>query len=447
MIRSTKGLKALALAGAASVLLAACSSTSSTPSEGDSSSPSASASQKADPAASCEAPSSPGQDALRIGTILPNTGTLAYLAPPAEAGIGLAVEDINAAGGVLDQDVTVEPRTDSGDSNDLTVSSAAATQLIDAKVPVAIGAESSSVTLNVIDQLTAACIVEISPANTASSLSGYSSYYFRTAPPDSVQGSALGTQIVNDGRANVAFLVFNDTYGTGLRDAVQESVEASGGSVVYGGTGEGQEFPPGQTTFSSEVTAALATDPDAIVILAFDETKSIVPELVAQGADMTTIYMSDGNTADYSEDFDPGTLEGAQGTIPGAFPSTDLQQRFSDFYQESAGEGLADYSYAQESYDATMLAALAAVKGGGTDSGTIQANMAAVSGADGGTECSTFADCKTAIEAGDDIAYTGPSGIGPFDDQNDPSSAFIGIYQFDGDNKIVYQTAVEGTVQ
>jgi neutral amino acid transport system substrate-binding protein len=447
MIRSTKGLKALALAGAASVLLAACSSTSSTPSEGDSSSPSASASQKADPAASCEAPSSPGQDALRIGTILPNTGTLAYLAPPAEAGIGLAVEDINAAGGVLDQDVTVEPRTDSGDSNDLTVSSAAATQLIDAKVPVAIGAESSSVTLNVIDQLTAACIVEISPANTASALSGYSSYYFRTAPPDSVQGSALGTQIVNDGRANVAFLVFNDTYGTGLRDAVQESVEASGGSVVYGGTGEGQEFPPGQTTFSSEVTAALATDPDAIVILAFDETKSIVPELVAQGADMTTIYMSDGNTADYSEDFDPGTLEGAQGTIPGAFPSTDLQQRFSDFYQESAGEGLADYSYAQESYDATMLAALAAVKGGGTDSGTIQANMAAVSGADGGTECSTFADCKTAIEAGDDIAYTGPSGIGPFDDQNDPSSAFIGIYQFDGDNKIVYQTAVEGSVQ
>ncbi|KQO81812.1 MULTISPECIES: ABC transporter substrate-binding protein [unclassified Frigoribacterium] len=447
MIRSTKGLKALALAGAASVLLAACSSTSSTPSEGSSSSPSASASQKADPAASCEAPSSPGQDALRIGTILPNTGTLAYLAPPAEAGIGLAVEDINAAGGVLDQDVVVEPRTDSGDSNDLTVSSAAATQLIDAKVPVAIGAESSSVTLNVIDQLTAACIVEISPANTASALSGYSSYYFRTAPPDSVQGSALGTQIVNDGRANVAFLVFNDTYGTGLRDAVQESVEASGGSVVYGGTGEGQEFPPGQTTFSSEVTAALATDPDAIVILAFDETKSIVPELVAQGADMTSIYMSDGNTADYSEDFDPGTLEGAQGTIPGAFPSTDLQKRFNDFYQESAGSALTDYSYAQESYDATMLAALAAVKGGGTDSGTIQANMASVSGADGGTECATFADCKTAIEAGDDIDYTGPSGIGPFDDQNDPSSAFIGIYKFDGDNKIVYQTAVEGSVQ
>ncbi len=149
---------------------------------------SSSSSAKKDPAASCKAPSSPGTDALKIGTILPLTGSLAYLNPPAESGVGLAVEDINAAGGVLDKDVTIDPQTDSGDSTDMTVSSSAATKLVNAKVPVAIGAESSSVTLNVIDQLTSSCIVEISPANTATDLSGYSSYYYRTAPPDSVQG-------------------------------------------------------------------------------------------------------------------------------------------------------------------------------------------------------------------------------------------------------------------
>ena len=102
------------------------------------------------------------------------------------------------------------------------------------------------VTLNVIDQLTSNCIVEISPANTASDLSGYSSYYYRTAPPDSVQGSALGQLVTGDGNAKVAFLVFNDTYGTGLRNSVQAAVEASGGQVVYGGKGKGQEFPPGR---------------------------------------------------------------------------------------------------------------------------------------------------------------------------------------------------------
>ncbi|MFJ3385032.1 MULTISPECIES: ABC transporter substrate-binding protein [unclassified Curtobacterium] len=441
MIRTTRATTALALAGVAAVLLAACSTSGSA----DPSS-SASASKK-DPAASCEAPSSPGTDALKIGTILPLTGSLAYLNPPAEAGVGLAVDDINAAGGVLDKDVTIDPQTDSGDSTDMTVSSSAASKLVNAKVPVAIGAESSSVTLNVIDQLTSNCIVEISPANTASDLSGYSSYYYRTAPPDSVQGSALGQLVTGDGNAKVAFLVFNDTYGTGLRNSVQEAVESSGGQVVYGAKGKGQEFPPGQTTFSSEVTAALAAKPDAIVVLAFDETKSIIPELVSQGWDMSKVYMSDGNTADYSKDFDKGTLTGAQGTIPGASPKDDLKQRLAAYYKKSSGKELADYSYAAESYDATTLAALAAVKGKGTDSGTIQANMDKVSGVDGGTECSTFKDCKALLDDGKDIHYTGPSGIGPFDSNNDPSSAYIGIYKFDGDNKPVYQSAIQGSVK
>lgn len=441
MIRTTRATTALAVAGAAALLLAACSTSGS-------SSPSSSASggAKKDPAASCKAPDTPSTEAMKIGTILPLTGSLAYLNPPAESGVGLAVDDINAAGGVLDKDVSIDPATDSGDSNDMTVSSSAATKLVNAKVPVVIGAESSSVTLNVIDQLTSSCIVQISPANTATDLSGYSSYYYRTAPPDSVQGSALGQLVTGDGNAKVAFLVFNDTYGTGLRNSVQKAVEASGGQVVYGAKGKGQEFPPGQTTFSSEVTAALATKPDAIVVLAFDETKSIIPELKSQNADMKKIYMSDGNTADYSKDFDKGTLAGAQGTIPGASPKDDLKKRLVEFYKKSSGKDLADFSYAAESYDATTLAALAAVKGKGTDSGTIQANMAAVSGADGGTKCSTFKECKTILDSGKDIHYTGPSGIGPFNDKNDPSSAFIGIYKFDGDNKPVYQSAIQGSV-
>ncbi|MBT2501909.1 ABC transporter substrate-binding protein [Curtobacterium sp. ISL-83] len=442
MTRTTRATTALALAGAAALLLAACSTTTSAD-------PTASASggPKKDPAASCKAPATPSTDALKIGTILPLTGSLAYLNPPAEAGVGLAVEDINSAGGVLGKNVAISPATDSGDSNDMTVSSSAATKLVNAKVPVVIGAESSSVTLNVIDQLTSNCIVEISPANTATDLSGYSSYYYRTAPPDSVQGSALGQLITGDGHAKVAFLVFNDTYGTGLRNSVQTAIEASGGQVVYGAKGKGQEFPPGQTTFSSEVTAALATKPDAIVVLAFDETKSIIPELKSQNADMKSIYMSDGNTADYSKDFDKGTLADAQGTIPGASPKGDLKQRLAAFYKKSSGKDLADYSYAAESYDATTLAALAAVKGKGTDSGTIQKNMAAVSGADGGTACATFKACAALLTSGKDIHYTGPSGIGPFNKKNDPSSAYIGIYKFDGDNKPVYKSAIQGSAK
>ena len=48
------------------------------------------------------------------------------------------------------------------------------------------------------------------------------------------------------------------------------------------------------------------------------------------------------------------------------------------------------------------------------------------------------------IAAGKEIRYTGPSGIGPIDDENDPSSAFIGIYQYDANNKNVLSGTVEG---
>jgi len=445
MIRSTTALKALAIAGAASLLLVGCSSTGTKTSASASSTPKSTA--KADPAASCKAPSTPSTDALKIGTLLPLTGSLAYLGPPAVAGAGLALADINAAGGVAGKPATIASVTDSGDSTDLTVSSGAAAKLKAAKVSVVLGAESSSVTLNVIDQITGSCTVEISPANTASALSGYSSYYYRTAPPDSVQGSALGQLVVGDGNAKVAFLVFNDSYGTGLRDSTQKAIEAAGGSVVYGGTGKSQEFPPGQKTFSSEVTAALAAKPDAIVILAFDETKQIVPELVSQGWNMKKTYMSDGNTADYSKDFPAGTLNGGKGTIPGAQPTTALKARLNAWYQKNDGKALSDYSYAAESYDAVTLAALAADKGKGTDAGTIQANLAAVSGASGGTKCATYAACKKLIDAGTDIQYQGPSGIGPFNKNNDPSSAYIGIYKYDAKNVPAYQSSIQGAVK
>ncbi|UAL28331.1 ABC transporter substrate-binding protein [Nocardioides rotundus] len=433
-----------------SVALTACgSSDSSNEGSGSGSGESQSASESAEGStnedftkAECTGDQN-SSNAFRVGGILPLTGNLAFLGPPEIAGVGLAVSDINAAGGVDGADACYDIQ-DSGDSTDMAVSSASANSLVSSKPSVVIGAASSSVTLNVVDTFADNKIVEISPANTAVDLSGYSPYYFRTAPPDGIQGAALGTLIAQDGYQKVAFLVFNDTYGTGLRNAVQEQFEGSGGSCVYGCKGDGDEFPAGQTTFSSEVSAALAAKPDAIVVLAFDETKAIVPELKQQGWDMSKTYYTDGNTADYSKDFPAGTLEGAKGTIPGADASAEVKARLSGWHEQVEGEALSDYAYGAESYDAVILAALAAVKGGATDSETIQKNMAAVSGATDGEECTSYEDCVALLDEGSEIKYTGPSGIGPIDDENDPSSAFIGIYQFDNNNKNVFSTTVEG---
>ena len=451
---TTTWAKAMAAGAALALSLTACGSDSgSTEASGESSSPSDAGSSSADSGSDsgsseqftndeCSA-NATSADFLKVGGILPLTGNLAFLGPPEIAGVGLAVNDINAAGGV-DGTEACHDIQDSGDSTDMSVSTSSAGSLIQGQPSVVVGAASSSVSLNVVDTFADAQIVQISPANTAVDLSGYSDFYFRTAPPDTIQGNALGNLVASDGFQKVAFLVFNDTYGTGLRNYTQQAIEAAGGEVVYGGRGDGNEFPAGQTTFSSDVSAALKTNPDAIVILAFDETKAIVPELAAQGWDMSKAYFSDGNTADYGEDFEPGTLTGAKGTIPGADAAQDFKDRLSSWYESAEGQGLSDYAYAAESYDATILAALAAIKGGSTESATIQQNLAAVSGSTGGQACGDFEECAGLLADGEEIQYQGPSGIGPINDQNDPSSAFVGIYQFNEENAPELVTTVEG---
>jgi neutral amino acid transport system substrate-binding protein len=430
MNRRMTAAKGIALAAVLSLGLAACASDSEPEGEGE---------ETSDEAMTDAEP-------LSIGTILPVTGTLAFLGPPEIAGVGLAIEDINAAGGVLGNDVTVE-WGDSGDTTDPSVASSTATDLISNGVSAVIGAASSGVSLSVVDTFAEAEVMQISPANTAADLSGYGDFFARTAPPDTVQGAALGSLILDDGHMDVAMLVQNEAYGTGLRDHTQSAIEAGGGSVVYGAGGAGEEFPPGETNFGAQVTAALAAEPDAIVIIAFEETVAIVNELVAQGWEFDgTTYFCDGNLSNYGDQFDEGTLAGVQGTLPGAQADEDFRERLTTWYADNEGGELADFSYSAESYDATMLAALAAVKGGATDGRTIADNIRAVSGADGGTEVSTFEEAVAAIEAGEDIHYQGLSGTGPLNDANDPSSAFIGIYSYDDANEYSFVREIEGSI-
>lgn len=93
-----------------------------------------------------------------------------------------------------------------------------------------------------------------------------------------------------------------------------------------------------------------------------------------------------------------------------------------------------------------MLVALAALKAGSADSAGIAENMAAVSGATGGTECTGWVECRDLVEAGEEIFYQSVAGTGPFNSANDPSSAFIGVYVYDESNVPIWTDAVFGEV-
>lgn len=418
----------LALAASAALVLAGCSSSTPEPEA------------PADNGGS-EAPAELGT--LKIATLLPHTGSLGFLMPPVQAGIAQALADIEAAGGI---EIEVVAEGNEGDGSDMTVVEKGADDVVNSGATFVLGAMSSSRTLHVVDKITGAGILMGSPSNTATDLSGKSPLYFRTAPPDSVQGDALANQIISDGKASVGFLTFNDDYGLGLRDTIQSVVEANGAEVVYGAKGDGDEFPVDQKSFSSEVTAIKDSGAEAIVIVTFDQINQILPELLAQGVDPANVYLVDGNANSFADVVDQGKVVGMQGSIPGAQANDEFKAQLEEIYKAEFGEDLQSLTYGPEAYDLVNIVALAATKAGATDSASVQAQIAAVTGANGGDECTTFADCLALLNDGKDISYRGKSGTGPLNANNDPSSAFIGIYKYDESNSPVFQRAVEGSV-
>jgi branched-chain amino acid transport system substrate-binding protein len=359
---------------------------------------------------------------LKIGSLLPTTGSLAFLGPPEIAGVNLGIKEINDAGGVLGKPVQVIHR-DSGDTK-TDIATQSTTALLGQGVSAIVGAASSGVSKTVINQITGAGVIQFSPANTSPDFTTWDDkgLYWRTAPSDVLQGKVLGNYMATCGAQTVGMIVLNDAYGTGLAKNVKSAVESAGGKVVAE-----ELFNEGDSQFSSQVDKVLAAKPDAIALITFDQAKSIVPLMTGKGIKPTQIFMVDGNMSDYSKDFKAGTLKGAQGTIPGTFAKDDFKKKLL-----SIDPALKDYSYAGESYDAVNLIALASEAAKSTKGVDIAKQLKAVS--ETGEKCNNFSSCVTLLRNGKDIDYDGQSGPVSFSDAGDPTEAYIGIYDFQDDN-------------
>ena len=219
-----------------------------------------------------------GDGTLTVGTLLPATGDLAFLGPPEFAGVDLAVKDINAAGGVLGKPVK-QVKADSGDGSP-NIAPSETDKLLRAKADAIVGAASSSVSLSVIDKITGAGVVQISPANTSTAFDTYADHglYFRTAPSDVLQGQVMAQTVSGDGHQNIAILARQDSYGEALAANVKKFYTQAGGKVV-----SDQLYDANAANFTAEVNKLKAQSPDAIVLIAFDETKKIIPELIKAG--------------------------------------------------------------------------------------------------------------------------------------------------------------------
>ncbi|WP_226532133.1 ABC transporter substrate-binding protein [Microbacterium paraoxydans] len=408
--RTAKVFAGIALISASAIVVAGCSSTpNAEPSEG-------------------------GEKAavdltLKLGSLLPQTGSLAFLGPPMESGVGLAVQEVNEAAAGITIDLTAE---DEGDT-DTKAYETSITKLQGAGVSAIVGAAASGVSKLILDGNVSAGILQISASNTSPDFTDWddNGLYFRTAPSDLLQGEVLGNLIAEDGAKTLGIIYQNDAYGTGLNDAITTTFEGTGGEVV-----ESVSFNVGDAQFDAQVESIKAQNPDAVAIVSFDQFKTIAPLLVNAGITADKFYMVDGNLSDYGSEI-PVSLEGAQGTKAGPALEDDFTDRLQAYWTGEGNAEVKDFTYAAEAYDAVILVALASLAAGSTEGADIAAKMQEVSGGSGdGEKCTSFADCAKIINDGGTADYDGYSGEVTFDEAGDPQGATIGIYKYNAENTI-----------
>ncbi|MBT2269759.1 ABC transporter substrate-binding protein [Rhodococcus erythropolis] len=427
-------VRTAAVLGAASLALAGCSSDKSDDSSSSGSTSGASAATTS-VTTDCtpeqaKAGATPSTEALRIGTLLPDTGSLSFLGPPMVAGTQLGVNDVNAAGGVLGQPVQLIP----GDSGDTTTDTANTTvdRELAAGTQVIVGAASSSVSLKVIDKIASAGVVMFSPANTSDQFVCYpdKGMYFRTAPTDVLQAQAVAQLISDDGGQRVAIMALNDPYGTGLADNIEKNLIDSG---VPADQIEKIIYDPNAQSFNSEVDQVKNFNPDAVALVGFEESAKIITRMHEVGigpSDGMAMYGVDGNMGNaLGESVAKPLLDTMQGTTP----LTDVGAAFQDRLK-AVNPSLIDFNYAGESYDAVVISALAAEQAKSTAGTDIAANINSVT--EGGTKCTSYVECLPLVKAGTDIDYDGITGELDFNDSGEPSIGSYGKLKFGPENTL-----------
>lgn len=370
-----------------------------------------------------------GDGELHIGYLLPETGPIAFLGPPQIAGVEYAIGQINEAGGVLGSQVELSGGDEAGDEQ---VASRTVDRLMSDGVDAIIGAAASAISLSVIDKITGSQIVQCSGSNTGATFTDYDDdgFYFRTVPSNVLQGGVLAEQVVADGHIRTAVAARADDYGRSLSNSVVEALSESGAEVVVESS-----YDPNLQDFSPVAVELTEEDPDAIVLISFEEGAQLLRELVESGygPNSTGLYGTDGmplpELAELVSRDDPSVLEG--------FTATGASSGYDDEFIAELQEFSADLEttlFAPYTFDCAVVIALAAEAAGSVDPSVFVDEMIPVTR--DGQECGSFEDCKTLLEGGEDIDYSGASGPLDFVEAGEPSVGLYDILQLDAQGDV-----------
>jgi branched-chain amino acid transport system substrate-binding protein len=299
-------------------------------------------------------------DTLTIGVVLPLTGEAAHWGVAARRGAELAVDGLNAAGGIGGRQVALMVEDDRCQAGD---GIAAFNRIMAAaRPPAVLGAVCSGVTLAIAPLAEQQRTVLISPASTSPKLSEAGDFIFRVIPSGALRGKVLADYLYHDrGLRRLAVLYINNEGGAGGGSAFKAHFTQLGGKVVFE-----ESYPQGASDLRAQLTRMKAANaqgvlvgsypPDTIVILR--QARELAVQLpmffTTEAVENTDVLRQAGAAAE-------GVVyilaASASGPAPAAFAQA-----------HAAKYGKPPEPFAAEGYDVVRLIAAAAT-GAGTPLG------------------------------------------------------------------------------
>lgn len=373
-----KNMLSLMLAGCLALSLTACGGQSeSGAGDADSSAPS-------------------GDGTITLGMIGPLTGSVAVYGTHIENGVKLAIEEINAAGGVTLSDgahqLAVETKDDQGDAPECVN---AMNALISDGIQLVVGSATSGCTSAITSIANSEGVVMITPSGTADSLTTAMDYVFRTCFRDSFQGELAAQYALDEGYTKVGVVYCSaDTYSAGLRDAFIAACADRGLDVVA----EESVATMTEVDYTNQFNKMVAAGAELVFTPFYYDVMGpyLVPQ--ARSAGFTGVLLG-GDGVDSTETTIP---DGADLSVYNdvyfvnhystELATSDVSKNFIESYEAKYGE--TPNNFDALAYDAVYVYKAAMEACGASDAASVQAALADTSAAYDST-CGTFSFDET----------------------------------------------------
>jgi branched-chain amino acid transport system substrate-binding protein len=349
-----------------------------------------------------------GQQAIRIGTLMPLTGGGGVYGPDMQQAVVRAAELINRTGGVLGR--PIELFHEDGQTNpDAAVRGAR--KLIDVNHVVAIlGTWSSAVTLAVgpICVQHRVVLMNCSGSEKITEL-GKSGYLYRTQASNVLWGAAFGRVAAARGYKRAAVLAQQNPFALTMRDYFQKAFEERGGKVI-----EAVMYNPDQSSYRGELARAFASKPEVVLLASYTPDASVlVKDWFRTGYGGRLMLPGFAANPRFISNVGAEAAEGI--LVVEAAPAPD-SPAFKAFQKLMAKQDL--FLYSSQTFDQLILVCLAMQAAGEATGDGIRRTMRRVANPPG-TIVSSAVDGLAALKRGEDIDYDGASGPCDFDENGD----------------------------